>query len=46
MLCHSNQDEHHQTRLRREATSFVTKYKGTLLKIKHPYIEKYLREGE
>lgn len=49
VLCHYNQDEHHQSnfekpRLKRELSSFVNKYKNRLIEIGNEYIDKYLRE--
>lgn len=46
VLCHYNQDEHHQSnfekpRLKRELTSFVNKYKNRLIEIGNEHIENY-----
>lgn len=46
VLCHYNQDEHHQSnfekpRLKRELTSFVNKYRNRLIEIGNKHIENY-----
>ncbi|WP_415374561.1 HNH endonuclease [Patiriisocius sp. Uisw_017] len=46
VLCHYNQDEHHQSnfekpRLKRELNSFVNKYRNRLIEIGNEHIENY-----
>ncbi|MEH6513483.1 MAG: hypothetical protein V7734_10320 [Maribacter arcticus] len=46
VLCHYNQDEHHQSnfekpRLKRELNSFVNKYREKLIEIGNEYIDNY-----